>query len=69
MSVEDRLAMLVRKHAELEDDIRDEEKRPQPDPTLIRHYKKQKLRIKEEMETIRSKHLSKAETATPLPTT
>lgn len=67
MSVEDRLAMLARKHAELEDDIRDEEKRPQPDPTLIRHYKKQKLRIKEEMETIRSRRLTQA--SAPLPTT
>ena len=58
MSIEARLAMLAQKHAELDADIQEEEKRPQPDPTLIRHYKRQKLRIKEEMETIRSRRVA-----------
>jgi hypothetical protein len=58
MPIEARLAMLAQKHAELDEDIHDEETRPQPDPTLLRHYKRQKLRIKEEMETIRSRRVT-----------
>ena len=58
MPIEARLAMLSQKHAELDKDIHEEESRPQPDPTLIRHYKRQKLRIKEEMETIKSRRVA-----------
>jgi len=43
------LSALKSRHADLDEKIADEERRPSPDATLVAQMKKQKLRIKEEM--------------------
>ncbi len=52
MSVETRLAALRAKHAELEAAIAAENNRPLPNSTLLTDLKRQKLRIKEEIERL-----------------
>ena len=49
MSVEEHIASLKSKHAELEHLLDDENHRPHPDEALISDIKKQKLRIKDEL--------------------
>lgn len=46
------LASLSAKHAQLESQISQEVQRPMPDTMLLAQLKKQKLRVKEEMEQI-----------------
>lgn len=50
MSVEDRVESLRAKHARLESQIDEEAHRPLPDSMLISQLKKEKLRIKDEIE-------------------
>lgn len=50
MSVEDRVESLRAKHARLESQIDEETHRPLPDSILISQLKKEKLRIKDEIE-------------------
>jgi hypothetical protein len=49
MSVEEHIAALRSKHAELDHLLTDEGNRPNPDRGLISDLKKQKLRIKDEL--------------------
>ena len=52
MSVQDHVDALKAKHAHLESQITEENMRPLPDDLLIIRLKKEKLRIKEEIERI-----------------
>ncbi|KAF0138583.1 MAG: hypothetical protein FD153_1223 [Rhodospirillaceae bacterium] len=54
MSVETRLEALRAKHAELEAAIAAENHRPLPDSTFLSDLKRQKLKIKEEIERLRT---------------
>jgi hypothetical protein len=45
-----RLDSLKAKHAALESQINDEERRPFPDQALVHDLKKQKLKIKDELQ-------------------
>jgi hypothetical protein len=49
MSVEEHIAALKSKHAELESQLDSENHRPHPDQSVINDIKKQKLRIKDEL--------------------
>ena len=49
MAMDDRIESLRSKHAELEQQITQENTRPHPDDNLIHDLKKQKLRIKDEL--------------------
>ena len=46
------LSALEAKHATLDAQIADEEKRPSPDGSVIADLKKRKLRLKEEMDAL-----------------
>lgn len=54
MSVQEHVESLRNKHAHLEHLIDDEVHRPLPDQTALARLKKEKLRIKEEIERLRS---------------
>jgi len=56
MSLEMHVATLNQKHAEIEDIIAREELRPQPDAIKLMDLKKQKLRLKEEMTRLDTRH-------------
>jgi hypothetical protein len=49
MPVEDRMHSLQHKHASLEVEIKQETRRPSPDPSSIARLKREKLRLKDEM--------------------
>lgn len=53
MSEDARLETIRRRHAELEEEISEELKRPRPDFTVLTGFKVDKLRLKEQMEGIR----------------
>lgn len=55
MTVEAHLATLERKHGSLEDQLHAEMTRPSAKDVLIADLKRQKLRIKDEIERLRSK--------------
>ena len=50
--IQNRLAALKAKHTELDALIEQENSYPKPDDTKIHEYKKQKLKVKEEIEEI-----------------
>jgi len=50
MSLQDRLTALKTKHAQLEEALADEFRRPLPDSYAINDLKRRKLRIKDELE-------------------
>lgn len=52
MTVEDRVESLRAKHARLEAQIDEETHRPLPDTILVTQLKREKLKIKEEIERI-----------------
>ena len=54
MSVQSRLTALKERHASLELRIADEDQRPRPDSETLGRLKREKLRVKEEMERLRS---------------
>ncbi len=54
MSLQGRIEELTRRHAKLDEKIQDEQKRPAADDSTLRHLKRQKLRIKEEMSMLRA---------------
>jgi hypothetical protein len=54
MSLNTRLDALKERHASLETRIFDEDHRPQPDTDALMRLKLEKLRLKEEMERIRT---------------
>lgn len=54
MSLQGRMEQLTRRHAELEDKIHSEQKRPAADTVKVQKLKKEKLRLKEELTTLRA---------------
>ena len=54
MSQQARLEALKERHAALEARILDEDQRPRPDSEALTRLKIEKLRVKEEMERLRS---------------
>ena len=54
MSLNTRLDALKERHASLETRIFDEDRRPQPDTQALMRLKVEKLRLKEEMERLRT---------------
>ena len=55
MAVEARIRELGSRHQSLEDAIQDELRRPGGDDIRLQELKRQKLRLKEEMEALRGK--------------
>lgn len=53
MSLHTRLTSLQQRHAALETRIADEDHRPRPDPRALDTLKREKLRLKDEMERVR----------------
>lgn len=49
MTDDERIASLKARHAELEEALEQENKRPFPNPVLVSDLKKQKLRIKDQI--------------------
>ena len=54
MPMNARIASLEQRHAALERQILDEDRRPRPDDTALSRLKLEKLRLTEEMERLRS---------------
>ena len=54
MSLQSHLEALQGKHASLESQIAVEDQRPQPDLTALSRLKREKLRLKEEMERLKT---------------
>ncbi len=54
MSLNTRLDALKERHASLENRIFDEDQRPRPDSEALMRLKVEKLRLKEEMERLRT---------------
>ena len=54
MAVEARIRELGSRHQFLEEAIQDELRRPAADDTRVKELKRQKLRLKEEMESLRA---------------
>jgi hypothetical protein len=54
MSLQTRIESLSNRHASLETKIFDEDHRPRPDDAALFRLKAEKLRVKEEMERLRS---------------
>jgi hypothetical protein len=55
MSLEARLESLKQRHAGIDARITDEDRRPRPDDDSLSRLKLEKLRLKEEMERIRTR--------------
>ncbi|MEL6569170.1 MAG: YdcH family protein [Pseudomonadota bacterium] len=53
MSVQGRIEELSHRHRKLDETIQAEQKRPAADPVTIKDLKRQKLRIKEELQHLR----------------
>lgn len=53
MTVQSRLSALKERHASLEMRISEEDQRPRPDSETLGRLKREKLRVKEEMERLR----------------
>lgn len=56
MSLDQHIAALVTKHAEVEAHIAREQHRPSPDTLRLQHLKRKKLRLKEELSRFTPKH-------------
>jgi hypothetical protein len=54
MSLQSRIESLKTRHASLESRITDEDQRPRPDPMALSRLKLEKLRLKEEMDRLRT---------------
>ncbi|MDX1711825.1 MAG: DUF465 domain-containing protein [Rhodovibrionaceae bacterium] len=52
MAISDRLDSLRERHAHLEQEIDQENQRPHPDDSLISQLKREKLRIKDEIQSL-----------------
>lgn len=55
MAIESRIRELGSRHENLDRTIQEETKRPASDATRLRELKRQKLRLKEEIEGLRSR--------------
>ena len=56
MSLQSRIDSLKGRHASLETKISDEDGRPQPDQDALARLKLEKLKLKDEMERLLTKH-------------
>ncbi len=56
MNLQSRIESLKTRHASLETRIFEEDQRPRPDSDSLSKLKLEKLRLKEEMERLRSMH-------------
>lgn len=56
MSLDTHVEALTRKHASIDEIIEREEHRPHPDTMRLMQLKRQKLRLKEELNKARSQH-------------
>lgn len=56
MSLDTHVEALTRKHASIDEIIEREEHRPYPDAMRLMQLKRQKLRLKEELNKARSQH-------------
>ena len=56
MTLQSRLDSLKERHAQLEMRIADEDQRPRPDSETLTRLKIEKLRVKEEMERLRTQN-------------
>jgi hypothetical protein len=56
MSLQSRIETLKDRHATLDGRIADEDHRPQPDIEALSRMKREKLKLKEEMERLRGAH-------------
>ena len=54
MSIQARIETLKERHASLENRIADEDRRPRPDKEELGRMKLEKLRLKEELERLRT---------------
>ena len=54
MNLQSHIESLKLRHAELENRLADEDQRPRPDEALMYQLKVEKLRLKEEMEKLRT---------------
>lgn len=54
MTVQSRIESLKSRHAELESRLADEDQRPRPDADVMLRLKLEKLRLKEELERLRT---------------
>jgi hypothetical protein len=54
MSIQARIEALKERHASLENRIADEDRRPRPDKEELGRMKLEKLRLKEELERLRT---------------
>ncbi len=54
MTLQSRIESLKSRHAELESRLSDEDQRPRPDADVMLRLKLEKLRLKEEMERLRT---------------
>lgn len=54
MSLQSRIESLKTRHASLDMRIADEDQRPRPDPDALSKLKLEKLRLKEEMDRLRT---------------
>ena len=54
MPLDARIASLTQRHAALEQQIFDEDHRPQPNAETLSRLKREKLKLKEEMQKLRS---------------
>ena len=54
MSLQSRIESLKSRHADLESRIFDEDQRPRPDADVMMRLKLEKLRLKEELERLRT---------------
>lgn len=54
MTLQSRIDSLRSRHAELESRLADEDQRPRPDADVMLRLKLEKLRLKEEMERLRT---------------
>lgn len=61
MSLQSHLSALKDRHASLETRIAEEDQRPRPDADTLSRLKREKLRVKEEMERLRSQEQAGAE--------
>ncbi|HEX3348963.1 MAG TPA: YdcH family protein [Acetobacteraceae bacterium] len=54
MNLQSRIESLKTRHASLEDRIADEDQRPRPDSAALSRLKLEKLRLKDELERLRT---------------
>ncbi len=57
MSLQSRIETLKERHASLETRIADEDQRPKPDSEALARLKLEKLRLKDEMEHLRTQSI------------